>query len=452
MLKHIRNLAIIAVIIAIGAAFWITRPDEAQVPMDKMVGVDPVLGDPRPQMVPTVDIAEVDRWGADQKPEAAPGLQVTRYAADLDHPRNLYTLPNGDILVAESNSPPRGNGGIQGWVMKHLLGKAGADTPSANRITLLRDSDGDGEVDLRSTFVKGLNSPFGMAVIGDKFYVGDTDALLEFPYTAGATEITAKGRKLYALNAKAPNNHWTRNLAVSPDQSKIYIAVGSNSNIGENGLDTEKGRAMVIEYDLATGKAIPFATGMRNPVGLAFFPGSDTLWATVNERDMLGSDLVPDYLAEVEFGADYGWPAHYWGGYTDPRVEDEHPENRQYERRPDYSLGPHVAPLGLIFADKARLGGAFANGAFVARHGSWNRQPPSGYDVIFVPFKNSRPVGKPIEVLSGFLDQKGDAHGRPTMLGADKTGALLVSDDVGNVIWRVTRQNAATAATATAAR
>lgn len=438
MLKHIRNLAIIAVVLALGVAFWMTRPDEAQVPMDQMVGVDPVIGQPRAQIFPTVNIAEVARWSADQKPTAADGLTVERFADGFAHPRNLYTLPNGDILVAETNSPPRGNGGIQGWVMKRLLGRAGADTPSANRITLLRDSDGDGEVDLRSTFLKGLNSPFGMALVGDKFYVANTDALIVFPYEAGATEITAAGRKLYAMNAMAPNNHWTRNLAVSPDQQTLYIAVGSNSNIGENGLDSERGRAMVIQYDLASGKAIPYASGMRNPVGLDFHPDTGMLWATVNERDMLGSDLVPDYLAEVEFGADYGWPWHYWGGYIDPRVEPGRPEKRQYERRPDYSLGPHVAPLGLIFADRARLGGRFGSGAFVARHGSWNREPASGYDVIFVPFRDGKPAGKPIDVLEGFLDQDGNAHGRPTMLGADKTGALLVSDDVGNVIWRIT--------------
>ena len=448
MRKHIRNLTIIAVILAIGVAFWLTRPDKAQVPMDQMVGRDPVLGEPRPQTVPTVNIAEVARWGADQKPTAAQGLQVERYAVDLDHPRNLYTLPNGDILVAETNSPPRENGGIEGWVMKHLLGKAGAATPSANRITLLRDSDGDGEVDLRSTFLKGLNSPFGMALVGDRFFVADTDALLEFPYAQGDTQISAKGRKIYALNVKAPNNHWTRNLAVSPDETKLYIAVGSNSNIGENGMDTEKGRAMVIQYDLDTGKAIPYAIGLRNPVGLAFHPGTDQLWTTVNERDMLGSDLVPDYLALVDFGSDYGWPYHYWGGYTDPRLDDPAPDKRQYERRPDYSLGVHVAPLGLLFAGQAKLGGPFGNGAFVARHGSWNRVPAAGYDVIFVPFQGNEPQGKPIEVLTGFLDAEGNAHGRPTMLAADKTGALLVSDDVGNVIWRVTPADKPSAAAA----
>lgn len=446
MLKHIRNLAIIAVVLALGVAFWMTRPDEAQVPMDQMVGVDPVIGQPRAQTFPTVNIAEVERWGADQKPSAADGLTVERFADGFAHPRNLYTLPNGDILVAETNSPPRGNGGIQGWVMKHLLGRAGADTPSANRITLLRDSDGDGEVDLRSTFLKGLNSPFGMALVDDKFYVANTDALIVFPYEEGATEIMASGRKLYALNAMAPNNHWTRNLAVSPDRQTLYIAVGSNSNIGENGLESERGRAMIIQYDLASGKAIPYASGMRNPVGMDFHPGTGMLWATVNERDMLGSDLVPDYLAEVEFGADYGWPWHYWGGYIDPRVEPGRPEKRQYERRPDYSLGPHVAPLGLIFADRVRLGGRFGSGAFVARHGSWNREPASGYDVIFVRFRDGKPTGKPIDVLEGFLDQDGNAHGRPTMLGADKTGALLVSDDVGNVIWRITPGAAGTGA------
>lgn len=442
MRKHIRNIAIIAVVLAAGIIFWLTRPDVAQVPMDQMVGVEPVLGDPRPQTIPTVEIADVARWTAAQKPVAAQGLTVTRYAQGLDHPRNMYAMPNGDLLVAESNSPPRGSNGIEGWVMKQLLRKAGAATPSANRITLLRDGDGNGTVDQRTIFLQGLNSPFGMAVVGNRFFVANTDGVLEYPYQPGQTQISAPGRLIYKLNAKAPNNHWTRNLAVNPDQTKLYISVGSNSNIGENGLDTEKGRAMVLEYDLKTGKTIPFAVGMRNPVGLAFYPGSNTLWTVVNERDMLGSDLVPDYLAEVEFGADYGWPWHYWGGYIDPRVEPGRPEKRQYERRPDYSLGAHVAPLGLIFADKAQLGDIFGSGAFVARHGSWNRQPVSGYDVIFVPFRAGRPVGKPLNVLQGFLDKDGNTQGRPTMLAADRTGALLVSDDVGNVIWRVAPQRA----------
>jgi glucose/arabinose dehydrogenase len=278
-----------------------------------------------------------------------------------------------------------------------------------------------------------------MALVGETLYVANTDAVLAFPYKAGDTQITATGKEIFNLNAKAPNMHWTRNIVASADGKKLYIAVGSNSNIAESGREAEKGRAMIIELDLATGKAQPFVIGTRNPVGLAF-DGQGRLWTTVNERDMLGSDLVPDYLALAEFAADYGWPEHYWGGFSDFRVKDykDKDDKRQYERRPDYALGVHVAPLGLAFAEKAKLGGNFASGAFVARHGSWNRVPVSGYDVIFVPFDKGRPLAKPINVLNGFLTKEGKARGRPAMLAVDKTGALLVSDDVGNRIWRVT--------------
>lgn len=427
--------AFLILLLAIGA-WYALRPDVAQLPLAKVTGTDPAITDAREQTVPTVSVAEAIGWKAGEAPTAADGLVVERFAEKLDHPRNVYVLPNGDVLVAETNAPANRMKGIEGWIAEKLFAKAGAAVPSANRITLLRDADGDGKAELRTTFLEGLNSPFGMALIGDTFYVANTDAVLAFPYKEGDSRIVAKGKQILALNAKAPNNHWTRNLAASRDGKKLYVAVGSNSNIGENGLDTERGRAQVIELDLATGKAGAYSSGLRNPVGLDW-DSQGQLWTVVNERDMLGSDTVPDYLALVEFGADYGWPHHYWGGFTDHRVKPGRPEKRQYERRPDYALGAHTAPLGLVFADRAKLGGAFASGAFIARHGSWNRVPKSGYDVIFVPFKNGQPTGQPANVLTGFLNKEEQARGRPTMVAIDRTGALLVSDDVGNIIWRV---------------
>ncbi len=439
MLKHIRNLSLILIVLAIGLFWYFSRPDVAVVPLDQMVGPNPVISAPRPQILPTMKVAEVDRWKANEKPAAAAGLKVALYAGNLDHPRNMITLPNGDILVAEAGAPPRSGGGIEGWVASRLMNKAGAGGPSANRITLLRDSDGDGVPEVRQKFLTGLNSPFGMALVGQTLYVANTDAVVAFPYTTGDTQITAAGKEVFKLNATAPNMHWTRNIVASADGKRLYIAVGSNSNIAENGREAEKGRAMIIELELATGKAQPFVIGTRNPVGLAW-DNQGRLWTTVNERDMLGSDLVPDYLALAEFAADYGWPEHYWGGFSDFRVKDykEKDEKRQYERRPDYALGVHVAPLGLAFADNAKLGGNFTSGAFVARHGSWNREPMAGYDVIFVPFDKGRPLAKPVPVLTGFLSAQNKAKGRPAMLAVDKSGALLVSDDVGNRIWRVT--------------
>jgi glucose/arabinose dehydrogenase len=405
-------------------------------PLDAVTGPKPNITEGREQIFPTIKVAEVDRWKAGEAPIAAPGLIVERFAESLDHPRNMYVLPNGDVLVAETNSPPREVGGIEGFVMKWLMGKAGAGVPSANRITLLRDANGDGKAELKTPFLTGLNSPFGMVLIRDTLYVANTDGLMAFPYKAGDTKITAKGKELTKFNAKAPNNHWTRNLAASPDGKKIYISVGSNSNIAEHGIESENGRAMVFEYDIAKDKKIPYAIGLRNPVGLDW-DSRGRLWTVVNERDMLGSDLVPDYLALVEFGADYGWPQHYWGGFTDHRVSPPKPEKREYERRPDYALGVHTAPLGLAFGYTGKLGAGLTDGAFVARHGSWNRKPVSGYDVIFVPFPKGEPVGKPVNILTGFLDKDGKAQGRPTMLVIAKDGSLLVSDDVGNIVWRV---------------
>lgn len=436
MWKHVRNITLIFVALGLIGVWYITRPDVAQLPLDAVTGPTPQITAGREQIFPTIAVADVDRWKTGEAPVVAPGLVVERFAEGLDHPRNLYTLPNGDILVAETNSPPRKIGGVEGFVMKWLMGKAGADVPSANRITLLRDANGDGQAELKTPFLTGLNSPFGMVLIGEKLYVANTNGLLVFPYKTGDTKITAKGKELTKFNARAPNNHWTRNLAASPDSKKIYISVGSNSNIGDNGMETEVGRAMVFEYDIAKDKKIPYAIGLRNPVGLGW-DKAGRLWTVVNERDMLGSDLVPDYLALVEFGADYGWPQHYWGGFTDTRVKPLKPEKREYERRPDYALGAHTAPLGLAFGYNGKLGAGLTEGAFVARHGSWNRKPVSGYDVIFVPFPKGEPAGKPVNVLTGFLDKDGKAQGRPAMLALAKDGTLLVSDDVGNIVWRV---------------
>lgn len=440
MWKHVRNITLIFIVLAAAVIWYMARPDVAQLPLDAVTGPKPQITEAREQAIPTIKVADVDRWKAGETPVAAPGLIVERFADGLDHPRNVYVLPNGDVLVAETNSPPRDGGGIEGMVMRWLMNKAGAGVPSANRITLLRDADGDGKAEVKTPFITGLNSPFGMVLVRDRLFVANTDALYSFPYKEGDTRIAGEGKMLTRLNAKTPNNHWTRNLAASPDGKKIYISVGSNSNIAEGGMDKEVGRAMVFEYDIAKDVKKPYAVGLRNPVGLDW-DNQGRLWTVVNERDMLGSDLVPDYLALVEFGADYGWPQHFWGGFTDHRVSPPKPEKREYERRPDYALGAHTAPLGLAFGYKAKLGASLTDGAFIARHGSWNRKPVSGYDVIFVPFPKGEPVGKPVNVLTGFLDKDGKAQGRPTMLAVAKDGSLLVSDDVGNVIWRVRSKN-----------
>ncbi len=439
-MNHFRNLSIITILILIGVGYWITRPDVAQVPMAQLTGPDVDLKgvESREQTIPTIKVASVDRWQAGEKPKAAAGLKVELYADGLNHPRNLYRLPNGDILVAETNrQPSKGGGGLTAWVADWLTNKAGAGVPSADRITLLRDADGDGKPEYKGVFLAGLKSPFGMALAGDRLFIANTTGIVAVPYKDGDTKITEKPANIFNMNAKAPNMHWTKNLIASADGKTLYIAVGSNSNIGEGGMELERGRAMIIAFDLQTRKGRPWGVGLRNPVGMDF-DNRGRLWTVVNERDMLGSDLVPDYLTMVPEGTDFGWPWHYWGGYVDDRLEDIRPELRQYERRPDYGLGPHVAPLGLVFADKAKLGGALASGAFIARHGSWNRVPASGYDVVFVKFEKGFPAGQPVNILSGFLDKDGKAQGRPTMLAIDKTGALLVSDDVGNRIWRVT--------------
>lgn len=439
MKKHLIAFTLLTLVIIGGVFFYFAQGDTAQLQAGADVGREPVFTSPRSEIIPTVKIADVAAWKAGEKPTAAKGLRVERFAEGLAHPRSMLRLPNGDILVAETNSPPRPQGGIASRIMVYLMDKAGAGVPSANRITLLRDADGDGRAETRTAFLTGLNSPYGMAVIGDTLYVANTDALMAFPYKEGDTKISAKGRKILNLPAQAPNVHWTKSLVASP-QGLLYVGVGANSNIGEGGLELEANRAAVLEINPKTGAYRIYASGLRNPVGLAFEPKSGALWGVVNERDMLGSDLVPDYLTRIEFGAFYGWPWNYWGGYEDRRVQPQRPEIREYTKRPDYALGNHVAPLGLSFADKVTLGTPFTNGAFVGLHGSWNRKPVAGYKVVFVPFADGGEASKakPVDVLTGFLNADGDARGRPVDVTADAKGALLVSDDVGGVVWRVT--------------
>ncbi|HKY80454.1 MAG TPA: sorbosone dehydrogenase family protein [Sphingobium sp.] len=439
MKKHLIALSLIALVILAGVVFYLSRGDTAQLAAGADTGKEPVFTSPRSEMFPTINVADAIGWKRGQTPVAAKGLAVSRFAEGLAHPRSMLALPNGDILVAETNSPPRPQGGITDRIMGYLMNKAGAGVPSANRITLLRDADGDGRAETRTAFLTGLHSPYGMALIGDTLYVANTDALMAFPYKPGDTRIATKGRKILNLPAQLPNMHWTKSLTASP-AGLLYVGIGSNSNIGEGGLDKEENRAVVLEVNPRNGDYRIYASGLRNPVGLAFEPKSGALWGVVNERDMLGSDLVPDYLTRVEFGGFYGWPWNYWGGYEDRRVQPQRPEIREYTKRPDYALGNHVAPLGLAFADTVKIGAPFLDGAFVGLHGSWNRKPAAGYKVVFVPFTGNGDVGKakPVDVLTGFLDEAGDARGRPVDVAADAKGALLVTDDVGGVVWRVT--------------
>ena len=403
-------------------------------------GPHPVLPAPDKQLIPTVNVAPVQRWTAAQLPAVAAGLAIHAYARDLDHPRWLYVLPNGDVLVAETNAPPKPEDGkgIKGAIMQMQMKKAGAATPSANRITLLRGMDSNGVAQSRSVFLQGLNSPFGMALVGNELYIANADALMRFPYETGQSTITAPGVKVMDLPGGPINHHWTKNVIASADGQFLYVAVGSNSNAGENGMAVEEGRAAIWQFTRATGKARVYATGLRNPVGLAWQPATGALWTAVNERDELGNDLVPDYMTSVKDGAFYGWPYSYFGQHVDARVKPPRPELVATAVVPDYALGAHTASLGLAFYDAALLPERYRGGAFIGQHGSWNRKPYSGYKVIFVPFASGVPSGPPQDVIAGFLDQNGKAHGRPVGVAVDKAGALLVADDVGNVVWRVT--------------
>ena len=412
----------------------------ARLPVEAGMGPHPTLPSPNPTLIPTVNIAPARGWPPGATPVAASGFAVRAFATGLDHPRSLYVLPNGDVLVAETNAPPKPDDqkGIRGWFFKRFQKKAGAGVPSANRITLLRDADGDGLPETRTAFLEGLHSPFGMTKVGHRLYVANSDALVSFPYEDGATKITAPGVKVADLPAGTINHHWTKTVVASRDGSHLYVSVGSNSNAGENGLDKEAGRAAILEVDPATGASRIFASGLRNAVGLSWQPQSGALWASVNERDEIGSDLVPDYMTEVKDGGFYGWPFSYFGQHIDKRVKEQRPDLVAKAIVPDYALGAHTASLGLVFYDGNLLPKRYAGGAFVGQHGSWNRKPRSGYKVIFVPFAEGRPAGPAEDVLSGFLDAGGNAFGRPVGVAVDRSGALLVADDVGNTVWRVT--------------
>lgn len=424
----------------------------AQLPVSAGIGSSPTLPPPEQSWLPTLHIAPAVGWPAGTTPTAAAGTMVKAFASDLDHPRWLYVLPNGDVLVAETDAPPKPDDakGIKGWIHKKVMKWAGSGrSPSADRITLLRDSTGNGVADTRTLFLQGLHSPFGMALIGNQLFIADSDAVLRFPYETGQTQITAPATRVTDLPAGSINHHWTKSLVASADGSKLYVGVGSNSNAGENGLAVEKERATVWEIDPKTGSHRIYASGLRNPVGLAWEPQSGALWVAVNERDELGGDLVPDYMTALHDGGFYGWPFSYYGQHLDDRAQPQNPALVSQALMPDYALGPHTASLGLCSSQGTQLPAAFQHGMFVGQHGSWNRRPFSGYKVVFVPFDNGKPVAQPIDVLTAFVDADGNARGRPVGVAIDGRGDLLVADDVGNKVWRV---SASTEPTASAAR
>lgn len=417
----------------------------ARLPFDAGVGAHPQIPPPHSSLLPTLNIAPAKGWRPGGRPVPGAGLTVTAFAAGLDHPRWLYVLPDGDVLVAETNAPPKPEDGkgIRGWVQKRIMKRAGSITPSADRITLLRDSEAAGIAGQRFVFADKLHSPYGMALIGNALYVADSDAVVRFRYVEGATRAQGPPEKVIDLPAGPINHHWTKNLIASPDGSLLYATVGSNSNAAENGIAAEQERAAVWEIDPGTGHHRIYASGLRNPNGLAWVPATGKLWTAVNERDELGSDLVPDYMTALVDGGFYGFPYSYYGTHVDTRVRQQRPDLVARALVPDYALGAHTASLGLVFdAGKAgRASGPFSEGMFVGQHGSWNRKPLSGYKVVFVPFRDGNPSGDPVDVLTGFVDGKGNASGRPVGVALDKRGALLVADDVGNTVWRVAPAN-----------
>jgi glucose/arabinose dehydrogenase len=436
----VRMLASVVVFAGCGCVDTSAKRAPAESP-DPTVGANPTLPEPEEKkLIPTVRVAEAIGWPSGRVPMGANGLAVSAFASGLDHPRWLYVLPNGDVLVAETNAPkrPKDEEGVKAKVMKQMRAKAGAGTPSANRITLLRDGDGDGIAETRSVLVENLYSPFGMALVGAELYVANADGIVKFPYRAGDTRIAAAPTPVTDLPGGERNHHWTKNIIADREGARLYATVGSNSNVAEHGMAEEEGRAAIWEIDLKTGTKKLFATGLRNPNGMAWEPTTGTLWTVANERDELGNDLVPDYLTSVKQGVFYGWPYSYFGKHVDKRAQPPRPDLVAKAIAPDYALGTHVAPLGLVFYQGSLLPQRYAGGAFIGEHGSWNRKPRSGYKVVFVAFSGGRPAGSPEDVLTGFVDAEGNALGRPVGVAVDKAGALLVADDVGNVIWRVT--------------
>jgi glucose/arabinose dehydrogenase len=420
-------------------AFAIGCSATSRLPEIQGFGPDPVLPPPDTSLIPITDVVKAIGWRPDAAPTAATGARVVAFARGLDHPRWLYVLPNGDVLVAETNGPPGAGAvsGIRRWFYNRYQQKSGNAGPSANRITLLRDADGDGVAETRVPFLTGLSSPLGMALIGETLYIANHDGVVRVPYTSGATQITVRPVKVFDLPSQPPEHHWTKNILASPDGRTLYAAVGSNSNVAEEGLDKEEGRAAIWALDLAGGTSRVFASGLRNPVGMAWVDETGQLWTAVNERDEIGNDLVPDYLTSVREGAFYGWPYSYYGRHVDERVKPQRPDLVATAIVPDYALGSHTASLGLVYSRSNTLPVRFQHGMFVGQHGSWNRKPRSGFKVIFVPFSGGRPSGLPLDVLSGFVTADGDAMGRPVGVALDTRGGLLVADDVGKTVWRV---------------
>ena len=430
--------------LSVSALFLSACGEVGSLPFSAGVGANPTLPSPNKTLIPTVNIAPALGWPQNTTPVAAAGTRVTAFASGLEHPRWMTVLPNGDVLVAETNAPPKAEGGgIKAWIAGMIMKRAGAAVPSPNRITLLRDADNDGTADVRLAFLEDLHSPFGMALVGNYLYVANANAIVRFNYAEGDKKITGAGEKIIDLPSGI-NHHWTKNIIANTDGTKLYATVGSNSNVAENGMQMEVERAAILEVDLNTNRYRIFASGLRNPNGMAWEPSSNTLFTVVNERDEIGSDLVPDYLTSVQDGAFYGWPYSYYGQNVDERVQPQQPDLVAKDISPDYALGTHTASLGLAASQGTSLPSTFSNGMFVGQHGSWNRKPLSGYKVIYVPFVSGKPAGQPIDVLTGFVSKNGDAYGRPVGVVLDKTGALLVADDVGNTIWRVTASKALT--------
>lgn len=439
MVVTMQRMRVAAVAVPLAAAMLLSAcGGAAQLPVEAGTGANPELPAPQRRLIPLVNIAPARGWAEGARPHAMPGVQVVAFAQGLQHPRWLCALPNGDVLVAETDAPPKPDDtrGLRGWIQKRVMRSAGSGLPSANRITLLRDTDGDGVADQRSVLLQGLNSPFGMTLVGEVLYVADTDAVLRFPFHVGETRIDSPGERLVELPAGTINHHWTKNLIANADGSKLYVTVGSNSNVAENGMEAEAGRAAIWEVDTYSGSHRLYATGLRNPNGLAWEPHTGALWAVVNERDELGSDLVPDYMTAVRDGAFYGWPYSYYGQHVDARVQPPRPDLVVTAVAPDYALGAHTASLGLAWSAGAHLPG-LGEGMFVGQHGSWNRKPRSGYKLVFVPFADGRPSAAPVDVLDGFVDADGRAQGRPVGVAVDAKGGVLVADDVGDTVWRL---------------
>lgn len=399
-------------------------------------GADPKLPEPQRGILPSMKIAEPTAWG-DQKPTVPEGFSVTAIATDLKIPRQMLVLPNGDILVAEGRGGNAAKLKPKDVIAGYIKAQGNTKVKGGNRLTLLRDADGDGKYELNTVFAEDLNAPYGLAFANNKIYVANQDELVSFDYQEGQTKAAAAPTSV-AMLPSAINHHWTKALTVSADGRYLYVGIGSNSNITERGKEVEIDRAMVWQIDAATGAYKPYATGLRNPTALAMHPETGQLWSVVNERDELGPDLVPDYLTSVREGGFYGWPYSYWGQNVDPRVQPGDPKKVASAIKPDFSLGSHVAALGLHFSSPV-MGEKFANGAFVGEHGSWNRSDPVGYKVIFVPFANGRPAGEPIDFVTGFRDANGKTRGRPVGVTVDPRGALIVADDLANTVWRVTR-------------